>query len=190
MPLVKNSRASYPGFSPEKFVSMGLNPHPFQIGRLSPHFSNNINLMQFVVHLPNTARVVKYGLYTHVCASSTGKLVLDPSQFSGHFKELEDFTPAGMRFLHRSVDFRLFWTKPIISEIYANPLTSQNAYIWGWGDTQIVPEYGGAHIWGQFSAFFYQHPLSSLLLTNSGGVHTVGSVQTAYFIPTILTSPW
>ena len=71
---------------------------------------------------------------------------------------------TGMRFSHQLVDFRHFRTETIISEIDANPLRSQNAYILGGGGgTQIVPEYGGgAHISGQFSPFFYQHPLSSL----------------------------
>ena len=32
-----------------------------------------------------------------------------------------------MRFFRRLADFRLFWTKTIISEIDANPLRSQNA---------------------------------------------------------------
>ena len=71
---------------------------------------------------------------------------------------------TGMIFFRRSADFRLFWTKTIISENDANPLRSQNAYIGG-GDTEIVSEYGGGdHIRGQFSAFFYQHLLSSLII--------------------------
>ena len=36
---------------------------------------------------------------------------------------------SGMRFFRRSADFCLFWTKTFISEIDANPLRSQNAYI-------------------------------------------------------------
>ena len=59
-------------------------------------------------------------------------------------------------FFCRSADFRGFWTKTIISEIDANPLRSQNAYIGGGGGGthKLSPNMGGAHIRGQFSAFF------------------------------------
>ena len=69
---------------------------------------------------------------------------------------------AGMRFFHRSADFRLFWTKTIISEIDANP-----GKYWG-GTHKLSLHMGGRSYLGSIFRFFFisphSHPCYSKIL--------------------------